>query len=362
MNRNKKVAIVLGTRPEIIKMSSVIRELQKRKLAFFILHTNQHYSKELDSIFFRQLELPCPKYNLNIGSDSNVRQTAKMMMGIEEILVKELPDVVLVQGDTNSVLAGALAAAKLNILIGHLEAGLRSYFDLMPEEKNRILTDHCSGLLFAPTRQAVGVLVKEGISKAKIFLTGNTIVDAVFQNCKLAESKSNILKRLHLNRKGYFLVTVHRQENVDIPERLKGVLDGLGMTFADFKYPIIYPIHPRTIKMIKKFKLKIPRGIKLINPLGYFDFLQLEKNAGLILTDSGGVQEEACILKIPCVTLRDNTERLETLIIKSNILAGVKPKDILCSVKKMLNKKSGWVNPYGDGRAAQRIIDILEKI
>jgi len=285
-----QICIILGTRPEIIKMSSIIRECQKRNLEFFILHTNQHYSENLDKIFFEELELSKPKYNLKVGSGTHAEETGKMLIGIEKVLIKEKPDVVLVEGDTNTVLAGALAAVKLHIKVGHIEAGLRSYFREMPEEINRTLADHCSDFLFAPTQNAKKILLQEGIPKKKIFVTGNTIVDAVYQNLKLAKKKSKILNKLNLKKENYFLVTVHRQENVDKKERLKGILEGIGLIYKKFNLPIIYPIHPRSKKMIKKFNLKIPQGVKLIEPIGYLDFLQLEANAKLILTDSGGVQ------------------------------------------------------------------------
>jgi len=362
MGSNKiKIAIILGTRPEIIKMSSIIRECQKRDLDFFILHTNQHYSENLDRIFFEELELPKPKYNLNVGSGTHAEETGKMLIGVEKVVIKEKPDIILVEGDTNTVLAGALAATKLHIKVGHIEAGLRSYFREMPEEINRILTDHCSDFLFAPTQNAKKILLQEGIPKKKIFVTGNTIVDAVYQNLKLAEKKSKILEKLNLEKKRYFLVTVHRPENVDKKERLKGILEGLRLIYKKFGLPIIYPIHPRTQKMMAKFKLSVPNSVRLIEPVGFLDFLQLEVNAKLVLTDSGGVQEETCILKVPCVTLRDNTERPETLEVGANILAGIKPDKILESVNKMINKERDWENPFGDGNAGRKIVSIIKE-
>lgn len=357
-----KITIILGTRPEIIKMSPIIRECLKRRLNFFILHTNQHYSDNLDKIFFEELELSQPKYNLNVGSSTHGDQTGKMLIKIEEILIKENPNITLVEGDTNTVLSGALAATKLYIKIGHIEAGLRSYDRNMPEETNRVLTDHCSDFLFAPTKKAKNILLKEGVSEEKIFVTGNTIVDSVYQNLELSKKKSKILKKLNLKKEKYFLVTAHRQENVDIKEKIKGILDGLDLVYSKFKLPLIYPIHPRSKKRIDKFQLKIPLGTRIIKPVGFLDFLQLEANARLILTDSGGVQEESCILKIPCVTLRNNTERPETLEVKSNILTGTNPQKILKCVSEMINKKRNWRNPFGNGKSAEIIIDMLEKV
>ncbi|MCD6232863.1 UDP-N-acetylglucosamine 2-epimerase (non-hydrolyzing) [bacterium] len=356
-----QICIILGTRPEIIKMSSIIRECQKRKIDYFILHTNQHYSENLDRIFFKELELPKPKYNLNVGSGTHAEETGKMLIGIEKVLIKEKPDIVLVQGDTNTVLAGALAAVKLGMKVGHIEAGLRSYFREMPEEINRILTDHCSDFLFTSTKKAKDILLSEGIPKKRVFVTGNTIVDAVYQNLKLAKKKSKILDKLKLKKENYFLVTVHRQENVDKKERLEEILESLGLIYAKFNLPVIYPIHPRTRKMIARFDLSIPKGVRLIEPIGFLDFLQLQANTKLVLTDSGGVQEESCILKIPCVTLRNNTERPETLEVGSNILAGATPKKVLRCVSRMLNKKRNWKNPFGDGKAGEEIINIIQK-
>ena len=356
-----KIAIILGTRPEIIKMSPIVRECQKRRLQYFIIHTNQHYSFNLDRIFFKELNLPLPKYNLKVGSGTHGEQTGKMLIKIEEVLLNEKPDIVLVEGDTNTVLAGALAAVKIHIRVGHIEAGLRSYSEEMPEEINRVLVDHCSNLLFAPTKIAKDILIKEEIPKEKIFITGNTIVDAVSENLKIAQKKSKILKKLKINKNKYFLVTLHRQENVDNKERLKNILKGLESVSKNLNFPVIYPIHPRTFKMIKIFNLKIPQNIKIIEPIGFLDFLKLETNALLVLTDSGGVQEETCILKVPCVTLRDNTERPETLKVKSNILADSNPQKIVKSVEKMLNSKREWKNPFGDGKSGRKILNIIQK-
>jgi len=354
-----KIAIILGTRPEIIKMSPIIQECEKQGLNYFILHTNQHYTENLDRIFFKELNLPQPKYNLNIGSGTHGKQIGKMLIEIEKVLMKEIPDIVLIEGDTNTVLAGALAATKLRIKVGHVEAGLRSYFKEMPEEVNRILTDHCSDFLFVPTKKAKKILLNEGISEEKIFITGNTIVDAVFHNLKLAKKKSEILEKLRLRKKKYFLITAHRQENVDKKEKLKGILEGLKLVYNKFNLPIIYPVHPRTKKRLEEFGLKISKGIKLIESVGYLDFISLQSCAKLILTDSGGVQEEACILKIPCVTLRENTERPETLEVGGNVLVGTNSKKILEGVDKMIKIKRDWKNPFGKGNTGKIIVKIL---
>ncbi|KAF5427642.1 UDP-N-acetylglucosamine 2-epimerase (non-hydrolyzing) [Candidatus Methanomarinus sp.] len=316
----------------------------------------------MDAIFFKELKLPDAKYNLNVGSRLHAEQTGEMLIRIEKVLLKEKPDVVLLEGDTNTVLAGALAAAKLNIRTGHIEAGLRSYDRDMPEEINRVLTDHCSDFLFAPTEKAKNILLGEGIPENNIFITGNTIVDAVYQNLEIAEKRLNTLNELNLEKEEYFLITVHRQENVDVRDRLKKILGGLELIYNKFGLPEICPIHPRTMKRIYEFGLKIPEGIELIAPTGFLEFLQLEVNAKLVLTDSGGVQEETCILKVPCVTLRDTTERPETLEVGSNVLVESKPTEIIKSVDLMLNKETNWKNPYGDGTTGKQIVEILKAL
>lgn len=354
------IAIILGTRPEIIKMSPVIRACEKQNLDYCIIHTGQHYFYEMDRVFFEELELPQPEYNLDVGSGTHAEQTGKIMIGVERVLKNVKPDIILVEGDTNTVMAGALAAAKLHIKVGHVEAGLRSYDRRMPEEINRIVADHVSDYLFAPTEKAKQNLLREGVEEDKIFVTGNTIVDAVYQNLEIAKRKVNVLKDLGLKPKEYFLVTAHRQENVDVKERLKGILNGLELIHEEFSMPVVFPIHPRTRRRIREFGLSLD-GVTVNDPLGFLEFLQLEANARLVLTDSGGVQEETCILGVPCVTLRDNTERPETLEVGSNIIVGTKREKILEGVKLMFNKENSWENPFGDGRAGEKIIEILKK-
>jgi len=355
-----KICAVLGTRPEIIKMSPIIRECVRLGLDYLILHTGQHYSYNMDRVFFEQLELPETKHNLDVGSGSHAEQTGKMMMGIENVLEKELPDVVLVEGDTNTVLAGAIAGVKLGLKVGHVEAGLRSYDRRMPEEINRVLTDHCSDYLFAPTEKSRSILLGEGIPESRVFVTGNTIVDAVYQNLEIANRKRRILDELELEPRQYFVATVHRQENVDNPDRFSKILEGLREAAESFGCSVIYPIHPRSEKRIEEFKLNT-NGIKTVQPLDFLSFLQLESNAKLVLTDSGGVQEEACILGVPCVTLRDNTERPETLEVNANILAGTNSSAIAEKVDLMLRRSRKWRNPFGDGKSAERIVQLLRQ-
>jgi UDP-N-acetylglucosamine 2-epimerase (non-hydrolysing) len=354
-----KIAIIVGTRPEIIKMSPIIRECEQANVPYVLVHTGQHYSYAMDGVFFEQLGLPQPQYNLGIGSGSHAEQTGRILLGIEPILKKECPDVVLVQGDTNTVLAGALAAAKLQIKVGHVEAGLRSYDRRMPEEINRVLTDHCSDFLFAPTSQAEQILCEEGIAKEKIFVTGNTIVDAVFHSLQLARDGTQVLDSLGLRKQEYFLVTLHRQENVDDPKSLQNVLRGLQSLHLKFQLPVIYPVHPRSSKKLAEFNLEVPSGVRLVEPLDYLGFLNLEQHARVVLTDSGGVQEETCILGTPCVTLRGNTERPETLVVGSNLLAGTYPENILNCTTAMVENKKEWSNPFGDGTTGKRIVEIL---
>ncbi len=340
-------------------MAPIIRELEIRKADFFVLHTGQHYSYELDKVFFEQLELPLPRYNLNVGSGSHAEQTGKILIAVEKVLLKEKPDVILVEGDTNSVLAGALAAAKLGIKVGHVESGLRSYDRNMPEELNRVLTDHISDYLYAPTPKARETLLAEGIPEVKISVTGNTIVDAVHQNLELSRERPDKLRAFNLKARKYFVLTLHRQENVDNRARFSAIMEGLDRVATEFGMPVIYPMHPRSRKMMAEFGLQ-PRHLTLIEPLDFFDFLQLENGAKLIFTDSGGVQEEACILGIPCVTLRDNTERPETLEVGANILAGALPENIVKCAQMMIKNRK-WRNPFGDGTAAKRIIAELMK-
>lgn len=353
-----KIAIIIGTRPEIIKLSSIIRYCEEQKLDYFIIHTNQHYSENMDKIFFKELKLSQSKYNLNIGSGNHGEQTGKILIEIEKILFHENPDIVLVQGDTNTVLAGALVASKIHIKIGHVEAGLRSYDRKMPEEINRVITDHISDYLFVPTEKQKKILLGEGISKEKIFVVGNTIVDATFQNINLSRKEEH-LQKYFLKKNNYFLVTMHRAENTDDINALKNILISFEKIYNKYRMPLFYPIHPRTRKMLDKFKLKISPGLILHDPVGYLEFLQLLENTRLVLTDSGGVQEESCILGVPCVTLRENTERPETVEIGANIIVGTKSENVLKGIEKMLCSMKNWKQPFGDGNTGKKIIEIL---
>jgi UDP-N-acetylglucosamine 2-epimerase (non-hydrolysing) len=353
------ISVVLGTRPEIIKMSPIIRAFSDHGLDYTILHTGQHYSYAMDRIFFEQLNLPMPSHNLDAGSGTQGAQTATILTGIEKIFLRQPPGIVLVQGDTNTVLAGALAASKLHIPVGHVEAGLRSFDRTMPEEINRIIADHIADQLYAPTAISCQNLLNEGIAREKITVTGNTVVDAVLQNIKIAQAKVSPLQNLSLEPFGYFLVTAHRAENVDDPVRLADILTGLRKVSARFGLPVIFPMHPRTHKMVREFSLST-EGIRVMDPVGYLEFLVLESKAALLLTDSGGIQEEACILNVPCVTLRDNTERPETVDAGANMLAGTQPEKILAAAERMMERNRTWTNPFGKGDAARRILEVCK--
>lgn len=353
------VAFVLGTRPEIIKLAPVIRACQRSDVAFSMIHTGQHYSDSLDSVFFDQLELPTPDYDLGVGSSSHGRQTGEMLIGVERCLTETDPDVVLVQGDTNSVLAGALAASKADAALGHVEAGLRSGDRSMPEEINRIVADHVADHLFAPTERSEAALRDEGIPAGRISVTGNTVVDALLRNREIARRKSGVLSELGVDGADFFVMTAHRQENVDDEERFEGMLAGVGRAARTHDAEVIYPVHPRARDRIEAFGLDVPDPIRTVEPLGYLDFLRLSAAAALILTDSGGIQEEACVLGVPCVTMRDTTERPETVAVGANRLVSTDPDRIVAGATEMLPRGGEWANPFGDGDAAERILRAL---
>jgi len=354
----KKFALIFGTRPEIIKMAPFIHTAKERAVDFFIIHTGQHYSEIMDKIFWENLELEDPKYNLGVGSGTHAEQVGKMMIEVEKVLVKEKPDYICVYADLNSSIAGALAASKLGIPIIQLEAGLRSFDKGMPEEVNRLVVDRLADFHFAPTPLQVEHLKKEGIVDT-VHLAGNLISDIVQENIPKALEKSNKREELGLEPQKYFLSTVHRPAGVDSKENFQNILNGLGKVSDEYKLPVIYPIHPRSRKNLDKYSLTVPSGIKLIEPLNYFDFLALAKEAKLILSDSGGIQEEAAILGVPLVTLRENTERQETITMGSNVLAGFDSDIILQKVKEMEKSPRNWKNPYGEN-VANKMWDILE--
>ena len=361
-----RTAIILGTRPEIIKLAPVMRALERDE--YILIHTGQHYDYEMNRIFLEELGLPEPDYNLHVGSGTQAVQTGKAMMKIEEVLMKEKPDVTVVQGDTNTVLAGALASVKLRIPVAHVEAGLRSNDRMMPEEINRIVTDHVSDVLFPPTEKAKENLLREGIPEEWIHVVGNTVVDAVLQHSEIAEEKSKILKSLGLKDREYAVVTAHRAENVDRNENLKRIAE----IIRSVSIPVVYSVHPRTEKRLKEFhlwdKLEKAENVVLTKPLGYFDFLKLLKHARFVLTDSGGIQEEAITLHVPCITLRYTTERPETVEVGGNVLVGLEVEKAKKIVERILNdrefeeKMRSAPNPFGDGRAGERIAETLREL
>ena len=357
-----RLAIIFGTRPEIIKMSSIIWECEKRNISYFILHTGQHYTPYMDEIFFKELQLPPPKYNLGLGQLNYHKQVGLFIKNISRILLTEKPDVVLVQGDTVSVVAGALSATKLGIRVAHHEAGLRSHDVTMLEEVNRTITDHISEFLFTPTQIATRNLIEEGFDERKITLSGNTIVDVIYKFLPIVK-QSNLISEFGLVKNKYFLITAHRAENVDNQRRLQNIFTSLSLikeNFSDFK--IIFPLHPRTKKRSEEFQIPLPAGISFIEPVSFFSMLALESNARLIITDSGGIQEEACVMRVPVVTIRDNTERPETVEYGFNVLVpGINPKEVLQKVKEIMRRKFNWTNPFGDGHAGERIVDLLVK-
>ena len=328
-----KILSVVGARPQFIKLSALSQELRKKHQEI-ILHTGQHYDDELSQIFFSQLSIPEPDYNLGIGSAEHGEQTGRMLKGIEEVLLFERPDLVIVYGDTNSTLAGALAAVKQRIPVAHVEAGLRSFKKSMPEEINRVLTDHISSLLFCPTRTSVKNLKKEGITKG-VYLVGDVMYDSLRQHIKRAEKISGIMKKLNLSKKDFYLITIHRAENTDIEENLNKIVEIL----SQLDKKTVFPIHPRTKKCLSEFNLLDKLGSRdhlvLIDPVSYLDMLVLEKNAKCILTDSGGVQKEAFFLKTPCLTLREETEWVETLKSGANQLVGLEIDEVVKKIKKV---------------------------
>lgn len=355
----KKFALIFGTRPEIIKMAPFIKEALARKVNFFIIHTGQHYSEVMDKVFWENLDLPDPKYNLGVGSGSHAEQVGKMMIAIEKVLLEERPDYVCVYADLNSSIAGALASAKLGIPIIQLEAGLRSFDRAMPEEINRLVVDRLAQYLFPPTPLQKEHLKRDGITE-NAFIVGNLIVDVVSENLPKALQRSSILQKLGLEDNKYFLATIHRAGAVDSRENFSNLLSGLEMVGSYFKLPVIYPIHPRSRKNLELYGLKVGEGLRLMEPLDYFDFLALAQRAKLILSDSGGIQEEAAIMQVPLVTLRENTERQETLAIGSNIIAGYKPERIFACAKEMADKSRNWQHPYGEN-VAPKMWDVLEE-
>ncbi len=352
------IALLVGTRPEIIKMAPVIRELQRRKMPFLFIHSNQHYSEEMDAVILRDLSLPNPDIHLKVGSSSHATQTGKIMVGMESACLEYKPQIVLVHGDTNTTLAGALAAKKLHIPVAHIEAGLRSFDYNMPEEINRILTDRISDLMFCPTKEAKKNLLHEGITRASIVITGNTVVDALKQNTDLAK-KSLILKSLKLTKNKYVLVTAHRAENTDDPKTFSALIELLEHAHSKAKQKFVWPIHPRVQSILDKRKITLPNFILPVAPMGYIDMLAIIDSASLVMTDSGGLQEEAYILHKPLITMRTSTERPETL--SANFIIGVDSVKFDEAWSAYQNNAVSWSDTLGTGNSAKKIVSSLKK-
>ena len=359
-----KCLTIIGARPQFVKAATVSRAFKSTTdIQEILVHTGQHYDENMSGIFFEELAIPKPNYNLNIGSGSHGVQTGRMLEAIEQVLLTEKPDWVLVYGDTNSTLAGALAATKLHVRVAHIEAGLRSFNRKMPEEINRVLTDHSSDLLFPPTEIAVKHLQQEGISAEKIYLVGDVMYDAALFYSQQAENKSEILNRLKLEFNNYILATIHRAENTDNPQKLQNILEALTLINQEIK--VILPLHPRTKNALSRQGMleKISRDIQVIPPVGYLDMVMLEKNAKLIATDSGGIQKEAFFHDIPCVTLREETEWVELVETGWNSLVSpnLNAAEIYSLMQSCLiqgNRKK--TNLYGNGDSAINIIKILQ--
>ena len=359
-----KIALVVGARPNFMKVGPVYFELKKHsRYTPLLIHTGQHYDKNLSEIFFEQLGFPKPDVYLGVGSGTHGVQTAKIMIAFEQFLLQEKPDLVLVAGDVNSTVACAIDAVKLHIPVAHLEAGLRSYDRRMPEEINRIETDCISSMLLTPSKDADENLIREGISKEKIFLVGNAMIDSLVKYEKQAEH-SKTMDELGLKKHSYALITLHRPSNVDDRDNLEIILDAFSEISK--KIPLVFPMHPRTRKQLSVFgleeKVDAITNLKLIDPIGYLDFLKLEKYAQFVLTDSGGIQEETTVFGVPCLTLRENTERPITIELGTNQLVELNKDVIIQKVTAILNGtyKKGSIPPLWDGHTAQRIVQVMD--
>lgn len=356
-----KIVTIIGARPQFVKASALSRALGQLSAEEILVNTGQHFDDNMATIFFREMEIPAPKYQLGIHSLSHGAMTGRMMEAIEEILVAEKPAAVVVYGDTNSTLAGALAASKLHIPVAHVEAGLRSYNHRMPEEINRIVTDRISRFLFCPTQTAVDNLHREGYDHfdAKVLLTGDVMYDVALHYSKISATKSHIIGELGFHDNPFLLVTLHRQENTDDPSRLTEILEALNELANSYR--IVLPLHPRTRKILTKLKLKL--NFSPIDPVGYFDMIELLKNCSFVVTDSGGLQKEAYFFKKHCLVARDETEWTELIDSGANFLVGANRSQILNASSNLENLKGTFdARPYGNGDAAGIIAGVLTKI
>jgi len=354
-----KIVSVVGARPQFIKAAPVSKALLKAGHTEILVHTGQHYDYGMSQVFFDELNISEPDINLEVGSGHHGWQTGQMLMRIEEVLLRDEPDWVLVYGDTNSTLAGALAAVKLQIPLAHVEAGLRSFNREMPEEHNRVLTDHCSDVLFCPTQTAADNLAKEGIKRG-VNLVGDTMYDAVLKFSEIAKAHSTILQALGLKAKKYLLATLHRPYNTDIPENLRSILDAL----LEIDNPIVFSVHPRTRERIASLdgpvKSQLYSKMRVIDPVGYLDMLVLEQHARLVLTDSGGMQKEAYFFGVPCITLRPETEWVETVEAGWNVVVGSNPTLIVEKARNLEPPPQSKRRVFGNGHASELIVRTLE--
>jgi UDP-N-acetylglucosamine 2-epimerase (non-hydrolysing) len=358
----RKVGIVVGTRPGIIKMAPLYHEAKRCRIPPLLIHTGQHFSLNMDKSIIKDCDLPKPDFRIIISENerTHARQTAKMMIGIEDILFKEKPRLVLVCGDANTNLAAALAARKLQISVGHIESGLRSYDWRMPEEHNRVMIDHISDLLFAPTNECKQNLLHENV-RGKVYVVGNTIVEAVLKAKEKSMRVSKILEELGLTPDEYALVTLHREESVDNIRNCRLFTSFLGKIRKTINRTLVYPIHPRSKIRFRQYGLwsKLASTVKVIEPCTYLDFINLEKNAHIIITDSGGLQEEACILGVPCFTVRENTERWETVKVGSNHIVGFDTNKFNKAYASLAGAR--WHNPFGKGDSSKKIFEIIRE-
>ncbi len=359
-----KIICIVGARPNFMKIAPIMDAIKRHNqsststIKYTLVHTGQHYDEKMSKLFFDDLGIPKPDLDLEVGSASHAAQTAEIMKKFEKVCLSEKPTHILVVGDVNSTIACALVASKLNIRIIHVEAGLRSFDRSMPEEINRILTDAISDMLFITEKSAEDNLRREGVSEDKIFFVGNVMIDTLLKHKEQAR-KSNILNVLNLEQQNYAIITLHRPSNVDDPIMLKEITDALKE--ISLKIPLLFPVHPRTKNSIEKLDGDFNENITFCDPLGYFDFLKVMSNARFMLTDSGGIQEETTVLGIPCLTIRDNTERPVTVSQGTNILVGTRKENIVQEAEDILkgNTRNSMIPEFWDGKAAERIVEIL---
>lgn len=369
VGKNIKVINIVGARPNFMKIGPIAEEMEKANFSQVLIHTGQHYDYKMSELFFDELGLPRPHVNLSVGSGSHAVQTGEIMKRVEGIFIKEKPSLVLVVGDVNSTLACAITASKLHIPVAHVEAGLRSFDRRMPEEINRVLTDAVSDYLFITEESAKINLRREGIAKEKIFFVGNTMIDTLLKFRGKAQAMPVMINGVNIKGYPYSILTMHRPSNIENKSNLRSILEALKEISKNI--PIIFPVHPRTMRQIENAGLLsyfyepdsgVNNGIHAVKPMGYLEFLSLMTGAKLVFTDSGGIQEETTVLNIPCITLRENTERPATVSEGSNVLAGADKEKIIHEAEKNLNgsKKCGQVPRFWDGKAAERIVKVLQ--